>query len=186
MLAAANGPSPASIFLQHGSQTPGAFHAHLQQAVVQPVLPGQTMSQAGSAISSSLATSADAPNEARKLIRLLLESEGQGRLSLARLQAEFQTLSGDMYASKCITHPARAECRMQRQRLHSDPFEQRCGPRRGSPSYTGGAANPARKDRLGRSQSRSDRLYECTGRLWLHGKQCAGGLQNQAAYQRWS
>jgi hypothetical protein len=111
MLAAANGPSPASIFLQHGSQTPGAFHAHLQQSgAVQPVLPGQTMSQAGSAISSSLATSADAPNEARKLIRLLLESEGQGRLSLARLQAEFQALSGDMYASKCIFCRRQADC----------------------------------------------------------------------------
>ena len=92
---AANTPSPATIFLQHGSQTPGAFHAHLQQAV-QPGLPGRTLSQAGSAISSSLATSADAPNEARKLIRMLLEDEGQGRLSLQRIQSELQAISADM------------------------------------------------------------------------------------------
>lgn len=96
---AANTPSPATIFLQHGSQTPGAaFHAHLQQAVNQrgPPQGRATLSQAGSAVSSSLATNADAPNEARKVIRMLLENEGQGRLSLTRIQAEFQVLIGDM------------------------------------------------------------------------------------------
>jgi hypothetical protein len=41
-------------------------------------------------------TAMDAPNEARRLIRLLVETEGQGRLSLVRIAREVEGLQQEV------------------------------------------------------------------------------------------
>ena len=98
-----NAPSPATIFLQHGSHTPGAGTGiarppHLLGGTSGAAAPSRPApSQAGSGMSSSFGVTAmDAPNEARRLIRLLVETEGQGRLSLVRIAREVEGLQREV------------------------------------------------------------------------------------------
>lgn len=97
-----NAPSPATIFLQHGSHTPGAsagiaLPPHLLGGAGAAAPSRPAPSQAGSGMSSSFGVTAmDAPNEARRLIRLLVETEGQGRLSLVRIAREVEGLQQEV------------------------------------------------------------------------------------------
>lgn len=85
--------------------TPVAQHALLAQALKQQQAesrPQQQQRQGGSVAGSGIAhssvgtTSSDAPNEARRLVRALLDGQGQGRLSLARIANEVNVLMQDV------------------------------------------------------------------------------------------
>lgn len=92
-------PSPATSVQYPG--TPSAQHALLAQALRQQQ---QQMHQQGGSVAGGSAithsavgvTSADAPNEARRLLRTLLDDQGQGRLSLARIANEVTALVQDV------------------------------------------------------------------------------------------
>lgn len=94
-----NLPSPSSV--QYPG-TPGAQHALLAQALRQQQAETGRQHQGGSVAGSGVThavagtTSADAPNEARRLLRALLDEQGQGRLSLARIANEVNMLVQDM------------------------------------------------------------------------------------------
>lgn len=98
-----NVPSPAASVQYPG--TPAGQHALLAQALrqqQQQLQPSQTQRggsvAGGSGVTHSAVgtTSADAPNEARKVLRALLDEQGQGRLSLARIANEVNALVQDV------------------------------------------------------------------------------------------
>jgi hypothetical protein len=103
-------PSPSALFLarhqthppqsqQQGLGTPSGQQNTLLTHALRP--PHPAASVAGSAVTHSAVgtTSADAPNEARRVLRALLDEQGQGRLSLARIANEVNTLIQDVYVS---------------------------------------------------------------------------------------
>lgn len=93
-----NHPSPGQYAGTPVSQ-PALKQQHLQAGLIQQ---HQQLQQGGSVAGSAVThsaggtTSADAPNEARRLLRALLDEQGQGRLSLARIANEVNTLVQDV------------------------------------------------------------------------------------------
>lgn len=105
------GSSPSGVFSGRQASyptpqyagTPVAQHALLAQALKQQQVESrQPQRQGGSVAGSGIAhsavgiTSADAPNEVRRLVRALLDGQGQGRLSLARIANEVNGLIQDV------------------------------------------------------------------------------------------
>lgn len=92
--------TPSALFLGGGAVQPAS----------NPLLrlggagAGPSPSIAGSAISNST-TTADAPHEARRVIRQLLDEQGQGRLSLLRIQREIQNIMQTM----CVAVPSQVK-----------------------------------------------------------------------------
>lgn len=109
-LSALAAPSPTAQFLglHHGSSSQSL---HGQQQLHHHLQPGSTRAGSlgaggvgapsttlGTGTGANSTTSSDAPNEARKLIRILLDQGGdaQGRLSLVRIQREVEGLLLDV------------------------------------------------------------------------------------------
>lgn len=92
--------SPAGSIAQSPFTPSGHAQLPRSQSQSYAAMPGPGTGLAAPSVSgsvgSSTATALDAPNEARRVIRALLETEGQGRLSLRRVATELAGLMSDM------------------------------------------------------------------------------------------
>lgn len=113
------GSSPTALFLAHQQNqqqfpgqfnpgtpgTPSAILAHARHLGLQHIpqatldgrqIPGGSIAGSSATHGAANSTSAEVPNEARRLVRALLDEQGQGRLSLARIANEVNTLMQDV------------------------------------------------------------------------------------------